>query len=125
MGNTALTFRWERRPRDMRVIKTLILACAGATLLWPQAAELKTTQAVLEKYQRALGGADSTSGKSNPRRAMARSKGTASRAKRPSLRDAEPFKTLSKVTLPGGAQIVSGFNGSGEGGSGASHWARI
>ena len=58
MGETALTFRWERRPRDMRVIKTLILACAGATLLWPQAAELKTTQTVLEKYQRALGGAD-------------------------------------------------------------------
>ena len=41
MGETALTFPWERRPRDMRIIKTLILACAGAALLWPQAAELR------------------------------------------------------------------------------------
>ena len=110
-GETGLTFPWERRPRDMRVIKTLIRACAGAALLWPQAAELKTTQAVLEKYQRALGGADAIR-KVQCETRRGEVEGNAIQGKATFVAYTRPFKTLSRVTLPGGAEIVSGFDGS-------------
>jgi hypothetical protein len=42
----------------VRLIKLALLISGGGTLLWPQTAELKTADAVLERYQQALGGVD-------------------------------------------------------------------
>jgi hypothetical protein len=42
----------------MRLIKLALVIFGSTTLLWPQAVRLKTTDAVLEKYQQALGGVD-------------------------------------------------------------------
>jgi hypothetical protein len=42
----------------MRISRLLILAGAVATLGWSQAPELTTREAVLEKYQQALGGVE-------------------------------------------------------------------
>jgi hypothetical protein len=39
-------------------IKPILMALAGVTLLSPAAPQLATTDAVLEKYQQALGGVD-------------------------------------------------------------------
>ncbi len=78
----------------MRVIRTLILACAGAALLWPQSAELKTTQAVLENYQRALGGADAIRKvKSETRHGEV--EGHALQGKATFIAYAKPFKALN------------------------------
>jgi hypothetical protein len=95
----------------MRVIKTLILGCAVAAVLRPQVAEIKTTQAVLEKYQRALGGADAIRKVQSETR-HGEVEGNGIQGKATFIAFAKPFKTLNKVTLPGGVEIVSGFDGS-------------
>jgi hypothetical protein len=45
------TFRITPRPTTMQVWRLLPLAAAAVSLGWPQPAELKTRDAVLEKYQ--------------------------------------------------------------------------
>jgi zinc protease len=93
----------------MRFITVAILVYASQALLWPQAAELKTTEAVLEKYQRALGGVEAIKKvQSETRHGEFESPG---QGKGSFVAYSKPFKSLSKVTLPGGAQMVSGFDG--------------
>ena len=93
----------------MRFSIVAILACAGQTPLWPQATELKSTEAVLEKYQRALGGVEVIKKvQSETRHGEFESAG---QGKGSFIAYSKPFKGLSKVTLPGGDQITSGFDG--------------
>jgi hypothetical protein len=93
----------------MRVQKTLILAAVGA-LGWSQTPELKTAEAVLEKYQQALGGAEAIRRvQSETRRGEFQDPGV--KGKIIFVSYAKPFKWLSKQTLPDGGQRTDGFDG--------------
>jgi hypothetical protein len=93
----------------MRLITAAVLACAGQSLLWPQPTELNTTQAVLEKYQRALGGVEVIKKvQSETRHGEFESTG---QGKGTFIAYSKPFKGLSKVTVAGGGQMTSGFDG--------------
>jgi hypothetical protein len=88
----------------------LLLAGAAAVLGWSQGPELKTTQAVLERYQEALGGVDAI------RKVQAETRhgeveGSGVNGKVTFVAYAKPFKWLSKVTMPDGEQRVNGFDG--------------
>jgi hypothetical protein len=95
----------------MHAFKILILANAGAALLWPQTEELKTTQAVLEKYQRALGGAGAIRNVHSETR-HGEVEGSGMQGKATFVDYSKPFKNLNKTTLSNGTEIVSGFDGS-------------
>ena len=93
-----------------RTIRSLILAGVGAALGWSQAPELKTSEAVLEKYQWALGGAEAIRKvQSETRHGEVVSPGTPGKITFVSY--AKPFKWLAKITMPDGAQRTSGFDG--------------
>jgi hypothetical protein len=94
----------------MRMMNSLALAIAGALLGGSQSPEFKTTQAVLERYQQALGGADAIEKvQSETRRGEFEGGGVQGKAT--FVAYAKPFKWLSKVTMPNGEQRVNGFDG--------------
>lgn len=91
----------------MRVVN---LFAVGAALAWSQSSELKTAQAVLEKYQEALGGVDAIKKvQSETRRGEVT--GSGMRGKVTFVAYAKPFKWLSKVKMPDGEERVNGFDG--------------
>jgi hypothetical protein len=95
----------------MRLIKLAVVIFAGIAPVWPQAAQLKTADAVLERYKQALGGVDAIAKvQSETVRGEIERAGTPGKAT--FVYYAKPFKTLSKVTRANGEQIVSGFDGS-------------
>lgn len=53
-----MTSRWMLRLRRMRFVKLAIVIFASVAPVWPQAGQLKTADAVLDRYKHALGGAD-------------------------------------------------------------------
>ena len=82
-----------------------LLCAAGAGQ-----AQLETAQAVLERYQQALGGVDAIRGvQSETRRGKVEATGLKGEATFTSF--AKPFKSLFKVTRPDGQETVSGFDG--------------
>ncbi len=94
----------------MRLATITALTIAGGSLAWSQAGQLKTVQAVLEKYQRALGGSDAIKKvQFETRHGELEESGTPGKVAFISY--AKPFKALNKVTLPGGGEILSGFDG--------------
>jgi hypothetical protein len=95
----------------MRPVTLAILMISGSPLAWPQAGQLKTVEAVLEKYQRALGGVDAIKKvQSEVRHGEVQEAGAPGKVAFVSY--SKPFKGLNKVTLPnGGGEILSGFDG--------------
>jgi outer membrane lipoprotein-sorting protein len=73
-------------------------------------AQLKTAQAVLEKYQQALGGVDAIRGVQSETR-HGKIEGTGIKGEATFVSYAKPFKSLFKVTRPDGQENLSGFDG--------------
>jgi len=94
----------------MRAMTSFVLAGTGALLGWSQSPELKTTRAVLERYQQALGGVDAIQ-KVRSETRHGEFEGSGMRGKATFVAYARPFQWLSKVTMPNGEQRVSGFDG--------------
>jgi hypothetical protein len=83
---------------------------ASSALVRPQPAQLKTAEAVLAQYQRALGGvAAIKSVGSETRHGEVQATGMTSKST--FVAYAKPFKSLFKVTRPDGHEIISGFDG--------------
>jgi hypothetical protein len=109
-GTDEITFQRLMRRMRMRFAKLLAILAASGTLLRPQAAPLKTAEAVLEKYQQALGGVDAIRKvQSETRRGEADMPGPNGKVTFVSY--SKPFKFLQKVTLPDGRESQSGFDG--------------
>lgn len=53
-----MTLRWKVRLTHMRLVKSAIVILASAVAVWRQAAQLKTANAVLDRYKHVLGGVD-------------------------------------------------------------------
>jgi len=94
----------------MRLVKLAIVILASAAAVWPQAAQLKTANAVLDRYKDALGGVDAIA---NVQSETVRGEieGTGMPGKATFVYYAKPFKTLMKVTRANGSESVSGFDG--------------
>jgi len=94
----------------MRSLAFCVLIGSGAGVCWPQEAELKTTTAVLERYQRALGGADAIRKvQSETRRGEVEGSGIDGKVTFVSY--SKPFKWVAKVTMPNGDHRTDGFDG--------------
>jgi hypothetical protein len=120
-----MTFLGRRRPTRMLLtnmrlanlrlagLTTLIFASAALTLphqVWPQAAQLKTADAVLERYKHALGGTDAIQ-KVQSEIVRGEIEGTGMPGKATFVSYAKPFKQLFKVTRADGSESISGFDG--------------
>jgi hypothetical protein len=78
---------------------------------WAQPGQLKTAAEVLRRYQQALGGESSIRKvQSETRHGEAEGPGGSGRVT--FVLYAKPFKSLSRVSLAGGREITSGFDGS-------------
>jgi hypothetical protein len=95
----------------MRLIKLALVIFGSTTLLWPEPVQFKTTDAVLERYQQALGGVDAIK-KVQSLTARGDIESSGMQGKATFVYYAKPFKTLLKVTRPDGTEIISGFDGS-------------
>jgi hypothetical protein len=94
----------------MRWFKLAIVIFASVAPVWPQAAPLKTADAVLDRYKQALGGVDAIAKvQSETVRGEIEKAGTPGKAT--FVYYAKPFKTLMKATQPDGKEIVNGFDG--------------
>jgi hypothetical protein len=95
----------------MRLLKLVIVIFASVAPVWPQAAPLKTADAVLDRYKQALGGVDAIAKvQSETVHGEIERAGTPGKAS--FVYYAKPFKTLMKVTRANGNQVVAGFDGS-------------
>jgi len=94
----------------MRAINLFALTGVYAAAGWSQSPELKTAQAVLERYQQALGGADAI-GKVQSETRHGEVEGAGMQGKVTFVAYAKPFKWLAKVTMPDGGERVDGFDG--------------
>jgi len=92
----------------MRIPGLLLLAGALAAPGWSQ--ELKTRDAVLEKYQQALGGTEAIRKVQSETR-HGEAEGPGVRGKITFVAYAKPFRWLSKVTMPDGGRRTNGFDG--------------
>jgi hypothetical protein len=98
------------------MIKLASVIFAAVTLLWPQAAwtqaeQLKTVDAVLERYKAALGGVDAIK-KVQSETVHGEIEGTGMTGKATFVYYGKPFKTLFKAIPADGREAVSGFDGS-------------
>ena len=110
-----ITFGWNVRLTDMLRIRLGIFLFACAALvrpqqLWPQAAQLKTADAVLDRYKQALGGVEAIA-KVQSETVSGEIEGTGLSGKATFVSYAKPFKSLFKVTHSDGSEAVSGFDG--------------
>ena len=95
----------------MRLTEAAIIMLAGAAVAWPQTGQLKTAGAVLERYQQALGGVDAIKKVQSETR-QGEVEATGLYGKAIFVSHAKPFKSLRKVTLPNGREVLTGFDGS-------------
>jgi hypothetical protein len=95
----------------MRLMKLAIVVFACGALVWPQVGQLKTADAVLKRYQQALGGVDAIA-KVQSETVRGEVEDTGMPGKASFVYYAKPFKTLFKVTRANGNEVVSGFDGS-------------
>jgi hypothetical protein len=99
----------------MRLIKLTIVIFASLVLIrpqqvWPQAAQLKSAGAVLDRYKQALGGVEAIA-KVQSETVHGEIEGTGLSGKSNFVSYAKPFKSLFKVTRADSSQAISGFNG--------------
>jgi hypothetical protein len=99
----------------MRLTNLTILIFASASLIWPlevcpQTGQLKTADAVLDRYKHALGGVDAIQ-KVQSETVHGEIEGTGVSGKSTFVSYAKPFKSLFKVTHADGSEAVSGFDG--------------
>ena len=83
---------------------------AGALLAWAQSGELKTVEAVLDRYKQALGGVEAIR-KVQSETAHGDIEASGLQGKATFVSYSKPFKSLFKVTRPDGKETVSGFDG--------------
>lgn len=93
------------------MIKLAILIFACISPVWPQAAPLKTADAVLDRYKHVLGGADAIA-KIQSETVRGEIESSSMTGKATFVYHAKPFKTLIKITRPDGSEVTSGFDGS-------------
>lgn len=95
---------------QMRSLRLAIVTLAIVTPMSAQTPQLKTADAVLERYKNALGGAQAIAKvESMTVHGEAETAGTAGKAIFVSY--SKPFKSLFKLTRPDGTEIVAGFDG--------------
>lgn len=94
----------------MRLIKFAMVVVAVVAPVWAQVAELKTANAVLEKYKVALGGVDAIQ-KVQSQTVHGEIEAAGMPGKATFVHYARPFKTLFKVTRHDGSEIRQGFDG--------------
>ena len=110
-----VTFGWSLRLTGMRLIKLGIVLFTCVVLipplpLWPQSAQLKTAEAVLDRYKQALGGAQAIA-KVQSETVHGEIEGTGLSGKATFVSYAKPFKSIFKVTRADGSEVISGFDG--------------
>jgi hypothetical protein len=96
-------------------IPTLALAALTAVAMWSsplsaQAGQLKTADAVLERYKTALGGVDAIKNVQSET-VHGEIEGTGVQGKSTFVSYSKPFKSLFAVTRADGTQVTSGFDG--------------
>jgi outer membrane lipoprotein-sorting protein len=89
------------------IVPLLILTAVSVSA---QAAPLTSAAAVLERYKKALGGADAIA-KVQSETIHGKIEGTGVSGKTTFISYAKPFKTLMKATRPDGKEILQGFDG--------------
>ena len=106
-----MTFDITLRPTFMRPFVFAIVVLAGVATAWPQTEQLKTAEAVLDRYKEALGGVDAIRNvQSETVRGEIEATGMPGKAT--FVYYAKPFKILFKATKADGSESVSGFDGS-------------
>ncbi len=95
----------------MRSIRLTIVILAAVVSVWAQDAQLKTADAVLDRYKQVLGGVDVIQ-KVQSETVQGEIEGSGMTGKATFTYYAKPFKTLIKVTRPDGTKILAGFDGS-------------
>ena len=94
----------------MRMVLIAAVVLTSASAVQTQSASLPTAQAVLERYQEALGGAASIRQvQSETSRGEIERTGMSGKAS--FINYAKPFKSLFTATRPDGTQITTGFDG--------------
>ncbi len=78
--------------------------------MWAQDAQLKTAEAVLERYKSALGGVEAIKGVQS-QTVLGEIESTGMQGKSTFVFYGKPFKSVIKVTRPDGSQITAGFDG--------------
>lgn len=94
----------------MRPIGLTIVILGAVTSVCAQMAQLKTADAVLDRYKQILGGVDAIQ-KVQSETVRGEIAGSGMAGKATFIYYAKPFKTLIKVTRPDGTNILSGFDG--------------
>ena len=109
-ARTLVTLSRILRLTRMVISRVAFVVLAGVAALWAQTAELKTADAVLERYKSALGGVDAIK---NVQSETVRGEieGTGLQGKATFVSYGKPFKSLFKVTRPDGTEMTSGFDG--------------
>lgn len=106
----AITFsRPVRSTRIPGVALAWVLA-AAALSVQAQEAQLKTADAVLERYKRALGGVEAIQ-KVQSMTVRGEAESSVKPGKATFVYYARPFKSLFKLTRPDGTEITAGFDG--------------
>jgi len=94
----------------MRFLKLAIIALASVAPAWSQAVQLKTADAVLERYKHVLGGVEAVQKvQSETVRGEIESAGTSEKAT--FIYYLKPFKSLLRVTRANGSELTVGFDG--------------
>jgi outer membrane lipoprotein-sorting protein len=86
------------------------VALANVASLWAQDGQLKTADAVLERYKVVLGGVDAIKSVQSET-VHGEIEGTGLQGKSTFVAYSKPFKSIFKVTRPDGTQVTSGFDG--------------
>jgi hypothetical protein len=89
----------------MRLIKFVLVIFACVAPVWSQAAQLKTVDAVLDRYKHVLGGADAIA-KIQSETVRGEIESTGMTGKATFVYHAKPFKTLIKVTRADGSEVT-------------------
>ena len=94
----------------MRVLQAAVVILVSAAPVWPQAALLKSADAVLDRYKQALGGVAAIEKvQSETVRGEVEATGMATKAT--FVYQAKPFKFVLRVKRPDGVEITQGFDG--------------
>ena len=106
--HAVIAFRQKARSKILSAL-TVALVATGISVR-AQEAQLKTADAVLERYKRALGGVEAIQ-KVQSMTVRGEAESSARPGKSTFVYYARPFKSLFKLTRPDGAEITAGFDG--------------
>jgi hypothetical protein len=112
LGSRTVAPRREARLSNghLRLSAPHDLVLSGAVFAHAQAPQLTSTQAVLERYQQALGGVDSIR-QVQSETARGAFERTSMKGRATFVSQGKPFKSLFTVTRPDGSKVSSGFDG--------------